>query len=68
MYRWLRRLIRLNKDYVMNQTQFEVELVLQDAAERPTQASYSECHKFAGQTFSPAALTCSNFSQFIEPP
>jgi hypothetical protein len=62
VYRWLRRLITLNNDYVMSQTQFERERAFPDAAVRPEPASYSKCHRFSGQVFSCGTMNTTKFS------
>lgn len=55
MYRWLRRLITINNEFVMDQTHYELELLHQDTAEpvpkRPVPAVYSGCEELSGQLF-----------------
>jgi hypothetical protein len=53
----------MDNDFIMGQTQYEVELVLRDTAERPTRASYSGYDKFAGQLFCYSSM---NMSEFVE--
>jgi hypothetical protein len=64
-YRWLRRLIIMNIDFVMNQTHHELELLLQDTAESLSEGAppvaYSGYEKFSCQFFSYASWNKSEF-------
>jgi hypothetical protein len=68
MYRWLRRLITINNDFVMDQTHYELEHLLKDTPEsvpkRPIPRSYSCCEKLSGQSFSCGSLNESEFVEF----
>jgi hypothetical protein len=64
VYRWLRRLVTMNNDFVMEQIQHDLEFVIQDTAERPTRVSYSGCGKVADQLFLNGSMNMSEFVEF----